>query len=716
MNPAASRTVSIPVANGTTAGVPATSSAALPATSSATFSAADQAVAAAAPQAPPGRPARITPAVSTRQVFARFWPDTRGLRGRLLLGTALVAVGVPLETVSIWLFKALVDRVLQPADFAAFPSIALSYLGLSVAMGLVSFAARQVLTRASETFVLSVRTRTFAHLQTLSMDFFDSTPLGDLLSRIGNDVSAIEALVLSGVATAISAGLRVVVFGVMLFVVDARLAVAALLASPLLWGLSRFFSGRLKQASRQSRRHVGELSSIAEENLSAIALVQAYNRQADQVDRFAAEGRRVVATALRTSRLRGLYGPLAELVELAGVMMVIGYGTWQLAHHQVSLGTLLVFVAYVSQLYSPLQGLAQLGNTWSSAAAGAERILEVLQTRPGVADRPDAVALTDPVGTVQFRDVTFTYPGRAEPALRGVSFTARPGQLVAVVGRSGSGKSTLGKLLLRFYDPTGGEVRLDGHDLRDLRLDDVRRHVAAVLQETLVVDGTIAENVLWGRPDAGPGRIGQALAAADLDTVVAQLPDGLRADVGHRGRRLSGGQRQRVAIARAMIRDAPVLLLDEPATGLDALAEQRVLAPLRRLMSGRTTILISHNLLAVSEADLILVLDRGRVVETGTHAELLALGGHYQRLYLTQQRTPLSRPVGGERIEPPAGPEWKDLPSVRHQPRAVWTGRPPKDYAPATIPIPLPPGTAGDRPGSGPPGSQPPGSGSPGSG
>jgi ABC-type multidrug transport system fused ATPase/permease subunit len=582
-------------------------------------------------------PEVTTPALPVRVVFARFWPDTRGFRLALLVGTALIGLGVPLETVSIWLFKLLVDGVLAPADFSAFPPLAAAYVGLTLVGGAVSFASRQVMTRVSESFLLALRTRLFAHLHTLSMDFFERSRLGDLLSRVGGDVAAIEGLVLSGVSVAISAGLRVVVYAVMLFVLDPTLAATAVLVSPLLWLISRVFARRLKAASRRARQQVGNLSSIAEESLSTVALVQAYNRQDDEVRRFRDEGRRVVDTALRTSRLRGLYSPLVELVELSGLMLVIGYGTWQLARHHLTLGDLLVFLAYFAQLYGPLRGLAQLGNSFSSAAAGAERIIEVLDARPAVLDHPAAPALPRSHGVVEFRDVSFSYPGRDHVALSGVSFTARPGQLIAVVGRSGSGKSTLGKLLLRFHDPVAGSVTLDGHDLRDLRLADLRRHVAAVLQETQVMDGTILENILWGRPDADPDDVARALAGSDVDTVIAELPEGAATRAGYRGRRLSGGQRQRVAIARAMVRDAPVLLLDEPATGLDPVSERRVLAPLQRLISGRTTILISHNLLAVRDADLILVLDHGQVVESGTHHELTALRGHYHQLCLAQQ-------------------------------------------------------------------------------
>jgi len=580
----------------------------------------------------------LAPIVSVRQVFLRFWPFTRGVRGWLALGICLVCVSIPLETLAIWLFKVLVDQVLTPRSFAAFPRVALAYLGLTLGMAALSFATGQAMTRATEVFLLTVRTAVLEHLQNLSMSFFERRKLGDLLSRLGGDVATIETLVLSGLTSAVSAGLQVIVFGVMLFVVDPLLAIAALTVSPLFWLISRYFSRRLKGIARQARHQVGELSSIAEESLSNVALVQAYNGQSALIDRFHAQGAGVVRTSLASSRLRGLYRPVVELVELLGLLLVVGVGTWQLSRGALTLGSLLVFMAYFAQLYGPLRGLGQLGAAALAASAGAERIVEVLDAAPDVVDDPRPWPVRRAHGQVSLDDVSFTYPGQDGPALRRVSFTAEPGQLVAVVGRSGSGKSTLTKLLLRFYDPSSGTVRLDGQDIRDLRVADLRDQLALVMQETLILDGTLRENIRWGRPGASDDALDHAVAASDVASIVADLPDGLDAQVGQRGRRLSGGQRQRVALARAIIRDAPVLLLDEPAAGLDPMAQQRVLAPLNRVRQGRTTILVSHDLLATRDADLILVMDRGQIVERGSYDELVSAGGPFQELLAAQLR------------------------------------------------------------------------------
>ncbi len=571
-----------------------------------------------------------------RQIFARFWPYARPFRGWIAVSLLFVALVPLVETATIWMFKLVVDDVLVPRDFGPFWWIALAYLGLTLLDGIASFVDDYLSTWLGERFLLGLRSDFFAHLQRLSLDFFERRRLGDVLARLTGDISSIEAFVLSGMTDALSYLLRIVFFTGALFVLRWELALVSLLVAPLFWLSARRFSALIKRASREKRRRSGSISAVAEESLANTQLVQAYNRQDHEVSRFHRESLGAFEAELASTRVKSLFTPLVDVIELLGALVVVGVGTWELSHGRLSLGSLLAFMTFLAQLYGPIRSMARLSNRLYSASAGAERIIEFLDAEPAVRDRPGARALARADGHVELADVCFSYPHAApdaEPALSNVSLAVAPGQTVALVGPSGAGKSTVAKLLLRFYDPDAGALRLDGIPLDDLRLHDLRANVAVVLQETLVFDGTIRENIAYGRPDASPERIAAAAAAADLDELLASLPQGLDTPVGQRGRRLSGGQRQRVAFARAMVRDAPVLLLDEPTTGLDAESSHRILDPLRRLMGGRTTIVISHNLLTVREADEIVVLDRGRVAERGGHDELLELDGRYASLY-----------------------------------------------------------------------------------
>ncbi|WP_246144195.1 ABC transporter ATP-binding protein [Actinacidiphila oryziradicis] len=573
------------------------------------------------------------PPVPLKEVFRRFWPYTRGGRRWLVLIAVFSVVGPAFDAAEIWLFKLVIDDVLVPRDLSLFLPIALAYVGLTLGSGILNFADSVTSTWVSERFLLALRSEVFRHVQGLSLGFFERRRLGDVLSRVTGDVDAVETFLLSGVADALYYVMRLGIFVGLLFYLRWDLTLLALVIAPMFWFAARHFSRLIKAVSRERRRRTGSISAISEEVLGNIALVQAYNRQEWEHSRFQRESLGKFRATMASARISALFGPLIDLIELTGALVVMGLGTWELTRGQLTLGGLMVFLGLVSQLYSPIRELSHLSNTFFGASASAERIIELLDQRPQVREAANAAVLGRVRGDVEFDGVSFSYPETTEPALSQLSFRVAPGETLAVVGASGAGKSTAAKLLLRFYDPAHGSVRLDGADLRELRLGDLRENVAVVLQETLVLHGTVRENIAYGRPDASGAEVVAAARAADAHEFIKLLPEGYDTLVGQRGRLLSGGQRQRLAIARAMIRDAPVLILDEPTTGLDAESGRRILEPLRRLMAGRTTIIISHNLLTVRDATQILVLDHGRVVERGTHDELLLRDAAYARLH-----------------------------------------------------------------------------------
>lgn len=573
------------------------------------------------------------PAASLGTVFHRFWPYASPHRRILWLSLVFVAASPAVDAATIWIYKRVIDEVVVPRDFTHFGELALLYAGLTVLSGAVSFGDRSLSALVGQKFLVGLRTAFFRHLQSLSLAFFERRRLGDVLTRLTSDVAAIENFVLSGVVDFLAYTLRIAFFVGALILVEWHLALVIVVMSGVLWIVTTAFGGGIKAASREKRRRAGALGAVAEESLGNAMLVQAYNREEVEALRFHEQSVASFDAEMVSTRLKAAFSPLIDLVQVGALLAVVAIGTWQMQQGLVTLGGLLVFLTYVGRLYTPIRGLADLSNSMFAASASAERVIEFMDHPLGIQPTTGAIRPSRLFGQLTFDRVSFRYDDAHKMALEDVSFTVQPGEMLAIVGASGAGKSSISRLVLRFHDPSAGRVMLDRHDLRDVQLSWLREQIAVVLQETLIFDGTVAENIAYGRLDATLSEIIDAARAADAHDFISAFPDGYNTRIGQKGRRLSGGQRQRLAIARAMIRNASILVLDEPTTGLDAESTERILGPLRRLMSGRTSIVISHNLLTVREATCILVLDQGRVVEHGTHADLLLRNEVYARLY-----------------------------------------------------------------------------------
>ncbi len=568
-----------------------------------------------------------------RATIRRFHPYARRYRPQLI-ALGILRLLIPLAEIgAIWVFKIAVDQVFVPASLDKAPLVFV-LLGLTtIAVAGLSYVESVLDEWVSGRILLDARRDLMSHMLDVRPDFYDRHALGDLLTRLSGDVGAIGTLVATTTRDVFGHVVRAAALLTIIFVLSWRLALAALVVGPFFGLLSRFFARRTKVTSRERRRRGGEIGAAAEDILANVPLIQSHGTKQAELDRFDDHGQALFRVDMVAARLRALYQPAVDGMELVGAISVISLGTIELDRGRMTLGGLFVFMAFLNQLFSPIRALGRLGTSLYSAAASAERVIELLDVPAHAPDPPDALPVIAQRGDVEFKSVSFTYPGAERASLSGVSFRLEPGKVVALVGPSGAGKSTVVRLLMRWYEPTAGTIRFDGDDIRALCLDEYRERIALVPQDSPMVDRTIAENIAYGLPDATDDEITAAATLADAHSFIDEFPDGYATSVGQRGRRLSGGQRQRIALARALLRDAPLLILDEPTSGLDAGSTDRIHEPIHRLMDNRATLLVSHNLRMVHEADEILVLDAGRIVERGTHNELRAIGGLYETLY-----------------------------------------------------------------------------------
>lgn len=570
--------------------------------------------------------------LTAREVLSRYGPMVRPNRVLLACSVLFFLLAAAADTLAVWMFSTIVDDAAARASLSRFWTPASVWVGLAVVGGAATFTGTYLSRYSAENFVLRLRDDTFACLQRLSPDFFGRHHKGDLIARLSADVEVVEELVSSGMVQAAAAVTTAVCFITAAFVIrwDLALAVTALL--PLLVAATRRVARRLKGLSRLAQAAEGALTAVVEQGVANVAVIQAYGTERTESARLHAQGVQWRRIRLRQSLLGAVFTPLTDLLETAAVLLVLGLGVWEISHGRLTIGGLIGFATYLGFLYGPLRTLSGLAVTLSTASASSDRLAEILDTDPTVTDRPGArdTPVTD--GTVDVTGLTFTYPGATRPALRDVSFTARPGELVVVTGLSGAGKSTLAHLLVRFYDPDQGSIRLNQVDVRDITRGAARRGVTLLPQQAVIVDGTVADNIAYGCPAADQEMIAAAAGAAGAAEFITRLPDGYTTWLGSGGPRLSGGQRQRITFARALLRNTPILVIDEPTTGLDAPARAQILPALRAVSHGRTTILITHDLDVAPHADCVLVFDDGRLVEQGTHRQLLAAGGVYPHL------------------------------------------------------------------------------------
>jgi len=535
----------------------------------------------------------------------------------------------------VWQVKPILNQVL-PRDEALGSTIAL-ILGFYFLKGLGNYVSDFLMTDVGQRIVRDLRTQLFRHILGQSAAFFSGQAVGRLMSRITNDVAQVQRAVSETLGDLARESITLIFFAVLLFKSDTRLAIVCLPVAPIVvYPLVRL-GQRVRKTTRRSQEALEQISHVSNEAFAGHRIVKAFGAEGREVEKFDRAAQHYYRTSLKVTSALSTLPPIMEFIGGIAFAAVLWYGSHEIEAGNLTPGDFFTFITALFMMYAPAKKLSRVNADLQQATAAAERIFEMLDTHSEVHERPDAPALPPLRRELEFRDVRFTYEGTDGVTLDGVSVTARAGQVVALVGRSGAGKTTMVNLIPRFYDVTGGAILIDGHDIREVTLASLRTQIAIVTQETVLFDDTVAANIAYGRPDASPAEIEAAARAAHAhDFIESQLPDGYDTLIGERGQRLSGGQRQRLAIARAILRESPILILDEATAALDAESEMLVQDALANLMLNRTSFVIAHRLSTVRRADVILVLEAGHIVDRGTHQELLARGGLYAKLYEQQ--------------------------------------------------------------------------------
>ena len=513
----------------------------------------------------------------------------------------------------------------------------LSVIAIAVFGAISSYFEKYLTTSVGQWVMHDLRRVLYSHIQRLSLSYHDQKRTGDLISRVTSDIDAVQSLISNVLLGMVVNVLTLVGMILVMFYLNWGFTLIALLVAPGLFWVVYHYTHRIKQAARAVRRKEGEVVSVLEEVLSSIRVVKAFAREDYEQERFEKESRESVERALEARSIKAKLAPIVEIIVACGTCLVLWYGARLVLTGGLTSGELLVFLMYLGKMYKPMRELSKMTDTISKADVGWERIREVLENEMQVRDLPRAKPAPRFKGKIEFDRVSFSYEP-SQPVLQELSLMIEPGQLAALVGPTGAGKTTIVSLLPRFYDWTSGIIRIDGQDIRQFKIKSLRQQISFVLQEALLFRATVAQNIAYGKPEATEEEIIRAAKLANADEFIDRMPDGYDTMIGERGVTLSGGQRQRITIARAIIRNAPILVLDEPSSGLDSEAEQLVFEALSNLMAGKTSIVIAHRLATVRRADVIFVIDKGHVVERGTHEELLKGSGLYSRLYELQFR------------------------------------------------------------------------------
>jgi len=553
----------------------------------------------------------------------------------LILSAALLVGRAGLELVPPLFHREIIDEVITTSNLKYLGVLIAALVGAYALSQLVNIGDNYIRHALGEKFIFDLRVRLYAYLQKMSLSFFERTSTGELMSRVTNDLSALEHFVTHGSALTAVDLIRLIGGSIILFILDWRLAALVLIPVPILAIALRHYNTKIRPVYRSVRARLGDINAKLQDNLSGIRVIQAFAREEMERQRFTTESERYYRARVKGIRYWSVFFPAIRFLGAMGSVIVLGVGAAMVVKGEMSLGTLVAFLSYTTSFYEPINRLTEVDNIFQEAIAAGERFFEILDETTEVTDASDAIDLPAIQGKMVFDEVAFRY-GTGDKVLHDIAFEMAQGEMVALVGPSGAGKTSIANLICRFYDPNQGKITIDGHDLRRIKLNALRQQVAVVLQDSFLFNNNVVENLLYGKPDATREEVIQAAIAANAHEFIMQLPQGYDTEIGERGVKLSGGQKQRLALARAILADPRILILDEATSSVDAEAEFLIQQALERVLEGRTSLVIAHRLSTVRNADKIIVLDQGRIVETGKHDDLLQRDGLYSQLYKRQ--------------------------------------------------------------------------------
>ncbi|MBS4054356.1 MAG: ABC transporter ATP-binding protein [Thermaerobacter sp.] len=580
--------------------------------------------------------------VETR-VIARIIPYVRPYFGHLLaalffmLVVTLAGLLTPyLEAVAIDRFILNEEGLSEAERLRGITGLALLYLAINVVTWLCSFAQTLLVSITGQNVIYTLRQKMFVHLQKLSFSFFDKTETGRIMTRLTNDVNALSELISSGILNVVNDALMLAGIVFIMSTLNLRLALLTFATLPLMIFVATRFRGRMQRAYHEVRRKAATVNVNLAESISGVRVTQSFVREDRNARRFDANNMDNMQANMQAAQLNSAFGPVIEILATVGVSIVIWYGGALLQRGEITLGVVFAFLRYVGRFFMPIRDLSQVYNIWQAATVSIDRIFELLDAEPSVKDAPAALDLPPIQGHIKFDNVTFGYEAEL-PILHNVTLEIPPGRTVALVGPTGAGKSSIINLLARFYDPTSGVISIDGHDLTTVTQRSLHEQVSMVLQDSFIFNGSVRNNIAYGRPDASQDDIIAAAEDVNAHEFIMRLPDGYDTEVGERGARLSQGQRQLLSFARALLCRPSILILDEATSSVDAYTEVLIQRALEKLLAGRTAVVIAHRLSTIRHADTIVVIDQGRIVEQGNHHELMQLvDGLYRRLYERQ--------------------------------------------------------------------------------